>query len=333
MKRTAPTAIFALLALALAFAFSPYSFAEYTGPRRLNKAIELLEAGQPVYYTYGAKAGDAPRTPQEMREFGRSLSKTWADVIMYDMEHAPLDFGLLRAFMQGLVDGGPAPSGHRTPAVIVTLPLLGLDKDTVRASHWMIQQALACGIHGLHLCRARDPEAVREFVRLARYPVNKQGCDSAGGLEEGLRGMGSQSYAAQIWGVGKEDYFTLADPWPLNPKGELLLGVKIEDPSALRNCEATLGVAGIAFAESGPRDMGLSYGYLAGRADPPLPPEVIAASERVLAAAKARRVAFLDNILPDNVVARLKWGVMIGAGGSKEAAEIGRKHTRREMPW
>ena len=34
---------------------------------------------------------------------------------------------------------------------------------------------------------------------------------------------------------------------------------------------------------------------------------------------------YLDNVLPDNVVQRLEWGVMIGAGGSKEAAEIGRR--------
>ena len=79
--------------------------------------------------------------------------------------------------------------------------------------------------------------------------------------------------------------------------------------------------------------MGLSYGYLEGRADPPLPPEVIAASERVLAASRAAGIVFLDNILPDNVIERLEWGVMIGAGGKEEAAEIGRQETGRTMPW
>jgi len=79
--------------------------------------------------------------------------------------------------------------------------------------------------------------------------------------------------------------------------------------------------------------MGLSYGYLEGRADPPLPPEVIAASDRVLAATQPAGLAYLDNILPDNVIERLEWGVVIGAGGKEKAAELGRAHTRRIMPW
>lgn len=319
-----------LLFLAAAAA-STASAADAPAPRRVNKVIELLEANQPVYYTYGARPPDAPRSLAESYAFGQSLSRTWADLIMYDMEHAALDFGALKAFMQGLADGGPTPSGHRTPAVIVTLPLLGLDADSVRVNGWMIQQALASGIHGLHLCRARSPEAVREFVRQMRYPIHAQGLDR--GLEPGLRGMGSQTFAVNIWGLSKEDYFRRADLWPLNPDGEILFGVKIEDPEALRLVEQTLAVPGLAFAESGPRDMGLSYGYLEGRADPPLPPEVAAASQRVLDAANAHGLAFLDNVLPNNVLERLAWGVKIAAGGSEEAAVIGRRHTGRTLPW
>src|SRR5260221_799363 len=114
-------------------------------PQRVNKAIELLASGQPVYYDYGRGGYDE----------GKAAAKTWADILMYDFEGGALDFPKLRAFMQGLVDGGPTPSGHRTPTVIVTLPLYALDVETVRANHWMIQQALACGVHGLHICHAR----------------------------------------------------------------------------------------------------------------------------------------------------------------------------------
>ena len=42
-----------------------------------------------------------------------------------------------------------------------------------------------------------------------------------------------------------------------------------------------LSVPGLAFAEHGLRDLGLSYGYCEGRADPPLPPEVVAAGDMV----------------------------------------------------
>ena len=50
------------------------------------------------------------------------MARTWADYINYEMEHGSYDVTALRKFMQGLADGGPTPSGHRTPAVICTLP-------------------------------------------------------------------------------------------------------------------------------------------------------------------------------------------------------------------
>jgi len=300
-------------------------------PERVNKAIELLEKGQPVYYTYGVKPPDYPWTIEEAYERGKAMSQTWADMIVYNLEHGAFDMTALRAYMQGLYDGGPTPSGHPTPAVIVVLPILGISPEAVEGSHWMIHQALAHGVHGLHLARARDPEAVRRFIRIARYPIHEQGLNR--GLQGGLRGMGSNAFAQKIWNLSKAEYFNKADVWPLNPEGELLLGLKIEDPQALAMVEQTATIPGIGFLESGPRDMGLSYGYLEGRADPPLPEEVIAASQRVLDAARENDIPFLDNVLPDNVIKRLEWGVSIAAGGNEEAARIGREHTDREMPW
>jgi len=289
-------------------------------PGRINKAIELLEAGQPIYYAsaYGGY------------EEGKKMAQTWADYIIYNMEHNPLNFTLLRDFMRGLVDGGPTPSGHRTPAVIAILPVSGVDLTTLKGGEWMIQQALAQGVHGVELIRARDPDAVKEFVRSVRYPFHKEAIDVLG---EGLRGWGSHKFAAWVWGISEKEYLKKADVWPLNPLGELILGVKIEDRHALVNAEKTLAVPGIAFAEHGPRDMGLSYGYLEGRADPPVPPEVQAAGDKVLALCKKYGLFFLDNVLPGNVIQQIERGVMIGAGRRQDAAEIGRKYTKRKMPW
>ena len=289
-------------------------------PKRINKCIELLEAGQPIYYIAGYGG----------YEEGIEMSQTWADLILYNMEHKPVDFTLLHEFMRGLVDGGPTPSGHRTPTVIAIVPVLGIDQNTFMGGSWMIQQALAQGIHGLHLVRARDPESVKKFVQSARYPNHKQGIDIVG---EGLRGWGSHIFAAYVWGIEKEEYLKKADVWPLNPDGEIMLGIKIEDRHALENAERSIAVPGIAFAEHGPRDMGLSYGYLEGRADPPVPQEEEKAGDTVLGLCKKYNVAFLDNVLPDNVIDRIKKGVRIGAGSNKDAAEVGRKYTKRRMPW
>ena len=280
----------------------------------------MLQRGQPIYYAAGYGGYDA----------GKLQARTWADYICYNMEHNPLDFGLLREFMRGLVDGGPTASGHRTPTVIVVLPLLGLDEKTVKAGGWMVQQALAQGVHGVHLARARDPEAVKRLVQAARYPIHKQSVETVG---EGLRGWGSHKHAAWVWGLGEQEYLERADVWPLNPQGEIMLGIKIEDQHALKHTEQSVAVAGLAFAEHGPRDMGLSYGYLEGRADPPVPAEVNAAGDRVLAACKASGLFFLDNVLPENVKAQIDRGVMIGAGRRQDSAEVGRKYTRRKMPW
>jgi 4-hydroxy-2-oxoheptanedioate aldolase len=283
-------------------------------PKRINKTIELLEMGQPVYYftMYGGY------------EEGKKNAKTWADYITYDMESNPLDFRLLREFMRGLVDGGPTPSGHRTPTVVVTLPASGVDAAAMDSTAWMVQQALAQGAHGVHLARARDPEAVKRFVRAARYPFQKSTVDILG---YGTRGWGSQTFAAEIWGVDSKRYLELADVWPLNPKGEIMLGVKVEDWQALENAEKTLAIPGLAFAEHGPRDMGLSYGYLEGRADPPVPKEVEEAGRRVLALSKKY------NVLPENVEQRIDEGVRIGAGRRQDSAEKGRRYTKRPMPW
>jgi 4-hydroxy-2-oxoheptanedioate aldolase len=289
-------------------------------PARVNKCVELLSMRQPIYYAQAYGGYDE----------GKKNAKTWADYLTFDMESNPLDFKLLRDFMKGLVDGGPTPSGHRTPAVIVVLPIFGIEETSVDANAWMVQQALAQGVHGIILPRARNPEAVKRFVRAARYPIGKQAQDVIG---YGTRGWGSQNYAAEIWGVDPKKYIEIADAWPLNPQGEIMLGLRIEDWQALERAEETLAVPGIAFAEHGPRDMGLSYGYLEGRADPPVPKEVDEAGRKVLALCKKNKLAFLDNVLPENVEKRLDDGVMIGAGRRQDSAEKGRRYTKRTMPW
>ena len=53
-------------------------------PKRINKAIELLEQGEPVYY-FQIRGGGYER--------GKQLARTWADAIGYNVEHAPFNAG------------------------------------------------------------------------------------------------------------------------------------------------------------------------------------------------------------------------------------------------
>jgi hypothetical protein len=56
------------------------------------------------------------------------------------------------------------------------------------------------------------------------------------------------------------------------------------------------------------------------------------ARARILAVCKANKRFFLNSMGPNDVIEMIKEGVMIGPA-SREAAEIGRKYTKRIMPW
>jgi len=310
-----------LLAVALITAAAP---ADAPKPKRINRAIELLEQGQPIYYT-GSHSGTSGTFEQGVKD-----AQTYADYISYDMEHAPFDVKGLADYMRGLLEGGPTKSGHRTPAVIVNVPVTGIDEASVRANAWMFAQVLATGVHGVLLCHADSPAAVRAFIEAVRFPLHKQGQDQ--GIKEGRRGVHGVPTAAQIWGIPADNYLDKADVWPLNPNGEILLGVKLEDKYALANAEEIMKIPGIAFAEWGPGDMALSLGVRASGRAAVQDPAMQKARARVLAACKANKKFFLNTFGADDVIDMIKEGVMIGPA-SKEAAETGRKFTRREMPW
>ena len=294
--------------------------------KRINRCIELLEQGEYLYYT-----GAGPLTYQN----GKAQAKTWADFLMVDYEHNPFDVVGLRAFMRGLVDGGPTHSGHRTPTVIATLPSNCRTVHEVRANAWQIRHVLSAGVHGILHTHARQADAVRAFVEECRYPFQTIGLDS--GLVQGQRGAGGQGYAASVWGLSGPDYTQKADPWPLNPEGELMLGLKIEDRECVANAEFICKVPGLAFAEWGPGDMGMSYGF-ADAHDPPYPPAMERARTIVKDACDDNGIHFLcswkdpSKSTEENIRFLMDWGVRIISGGGEEHAKIGRAISGRQMP-
>lgn len=291
--------------------------------KRVNRIIDMWLKNQPVYYAQISGGG---------YEEGRRMAATKADYITYEMEHGPLDFKELREFMRGLIEAGPTRTGHKTPAVIVTLPISGVP-DAVRGNAWMIQQALAAGVHGILLCNAESPEAARLMIEAARYPF----APHVDGLAQGTRGNGSQGFASQAWGVSQQEYLRIADPWPMNPDGELLFGLKIENPRADAYAETLVRVPGISFAEWGPGDHGF---FLLGRPGTYPPgqggensPVMQQVRTRVLNATKAAGIRFLNACNENNVEQQLRDGVMICTGGDSPAADKGRAFTKRTDPW
>ena len=188
---------------------------------RVNRAIELLEQDQPIYYV-GGHTGHVLTYEQ-----GRQDAHTWADYINVGMEHGSFDMAGLAEYMRGLGEGGPTRSGHPTPTVIVEAPVNGTDEANIRFNAWQFRQILARGVHGILLCQAETADAVRAFVESCRYPHQTAGVDpslpspverlrgtagrerrSGGGpsdadgrpwLGVGTRGRGSEPTAAAVW--------------------------------------------------------------------------------------------------------------------------------------
>ena len=142
--------------------------------------IELLEQGQPIYYT-GAHSGHILTAEQ-----GALDAATPYDYINVGMEHGSFDMTGLDNYLKGMVDAGPTRSGHRTPTIIVESPVEGTGEDIVRFNAWQFRQILGRGAHGILLCQAENAAAVRAFVESCRYPKLNQ-IGTGGG--HGMRGV------------------------------------------------------------------------------------------------------------------------------------------------
>ena len=159
-------------------------------------------------------------------------------------------------------------------------------------------------------------------------------------IPEGLRGAGGQGEPAELWGMSKEEYVQKCDPWPLNPDGELFLGLKIEDRYCVDNVDEIAAVPGIAFAEWGPGDMGMSYGHPDAH-DPPYPKIMDQAREKIKSALKNNGKVFYSswNDLSMKPEERIKFIIneggsgMIGGDDTEEMASIARKLYDRKIPY
>lgn len=295
---------------------------------RINKCIDLIEQDQAIF---------SISAPELTYECGKEMSQTWADMIQFDFEHHPFDTVGLSQFMKGLRDGGPTPSGHPTPTVITTLPSNCMTPEEVTYNAWQARHVLATGVHGILHTHTRRADAVAMFVAASRYVFQTIGRDQ--GLPEGLRGGGGQKEPAAIWGLDPVDYMRRADPWPLNPYGELLLGLKIEDRFCLPDADNIAAVPGISFAEWGPGDMGMSYGD-PEQHDPPYLPEMDNARHVVKSACDKAGLTFLCSWQDPNMNVEERARYALSEVGARivhvpdsAVADTIRKEMGRSMPW
>jgi len=98
-------------------------------PNRINRAVELLEQDQAIYYT-GGHSGHVLTYPQ-----GCEDAHVWADYINVGMEHGAFDMTGLAEYMRGLVEGGATRFGSPHADGIVEAPVNGTDAANVRSMH------------------------------------------------------------------------------------------------------------------------------------------------------------------------------------------------------
>ncbi len=274
--------------------------------RRLNRTIETLESGKPVF---GLATGDFSLIN------ARSLATSQLDFVIIDMEHNPLDFETMQRFIMGMVNARSiAAKGF--PQMDVT-PIVRLPANGREQVQFMAKQALDVGAFGVMFPMVETRAEALNAVTSMRYPQRRGDPQTE---PVGIRGS-SPGNAAWIWGV--QDYSARADTWPLDPRGELLAVIQIETVKGVENAEEIVSTPGVGALFIGPADLSLSYGL------PGNSPEVEAGIAKVLAACKKYNVRCGLTTSANNVAQRMQqgfdfvtisWGGDAGISGAAENA-------------
>jgi 4-hydroxy-2-oxoheptanedioate aldolase len=213
---------------------------------RLNPVIRALESGKPAFAAF-SQAGP---------ENAIAMSAAKYDGVVFEMEHNPWDALALRDSFQYMLDRAQiAGSGSLAPTVapMVRIPPNGAEKGQFHA-----KQALDLGAYGIVWPHISTVDEAYNAVAACRYPRLK---DHALYEPAGIRGDGPAA-AIRYWGLSQRDYYERADVWPLNPVGEILAILQIEDTQGIENLPEILRrVPGIGLILLGEGDLSQELGY------------------------------------------------------------------------
>jgi len=303
MARTLSLSVCLVIGL---IAFTPSRPAAQTGSHLLD-VVELLANGETVFGSFAnVESGAAGAI---------DMARSQGDYIFFDMEHGALDMNEMRHYMQYLLD--PAKILRRgrpgtNIAVWVRIPANGREMN-----EWMIKNALDQGAHGIIAPHIETAEQALHLVRSMRYPQRVGSSDME---PEGLRGSGPGN-AVRYWGVSGADYIAKADVWPLDPNGELLNMIQIENKIGIANVDEIAKVPGVSMLMAAPGDLGMAYGGDANATEQ--------AIQTVLRAATAAGLPCAITANADNVEQRIREGFRVLIGGPEMIA-VGRRAAGRD---
>jgi 4-hydroxy-2-oxoheptanedioate aldolase len=213
---------------------------------RLNGVIRALEAGQHAMTCF---------TPAEIGS-AVAMSTSKFDGCVFEMEHQSWDSRQLRDCLQYMLNRGEiAKAGSLAPGVT---PLARVPVNGAEMAQWQAKQALDLGCYGIVFPHISTFEEAANAVGACRYPRLKSAADYQ---PVGIRGDGPTT-AVRYWGLTQQEYYSKADVWPLDPKGEILCMLMIEDTQGIANLADILKkVPGIGLVLIGEGDLSQELGF------------------------------------------------------------------------
>ena len=239
---------------------------------RLNGIIAALERGEHAFASFVAPEVSA----------ATEFASTDYDGLVFECEHKPWDVPTLRDCLQYLLNRRQIfESETLMPAVT---PIVRIPPNGAELAQWHAKQALDLGFFGVVWPHITSVAEAYNAVAACRYPR----LDGEARYEpRGIRGD-SPAAAARYWGIPTPDYYRRADVWPLDPEGEILVAIMIEDVAGIESLPAILdGVPGIALVLIGEGDLSQELGHPREYQHP----DVMAHKRHVLEVCGARGVA------------------------------------------
>jgi 4-hydroxy-2-oxoheptanedioate aldolase len=223
---------------------------------RMNRMIPLIQqklpvlgVNNPAYAPRGGGRGRGgaagseaatapPPAPIVMADVAReTVAYTLGDYVLNSF--SPNTVEQYREYMKAIVAAG---GSARTHPFVAKIPIIHGNEAT--ATQRLIDQ-LNEGQVGVEMQQVETVEEVNQAISAMRF-VSRGGTRPESGFER----------AAAYWGMTPAQYLEKADVWPLNPNGELLLGVIIESKAGIANARAIAALPGVAMVTAGAGTLG-----------------------------------------------------------------------------
>lgn len=212
---------------------------------RLNGIIRAWEQGRSAFASFA----------HPERQVAIEFSQAPYDAVVFEMEHNAWDPNVLQDCLQYLLNRKQiVDAGSLAPTVtpVVRIPANGGENN-----QWLAKQALDRGVYGIIWPHVSTAEQAYNAVAACRYPRPQ----TAENFEpRGVRGDGPHT-ASRYWGLSQQEYYARADVWPLNPKGEILVILMIEDVEGVANLDEILAVPGVGAVLIGEGDLSQELGF------------------------------------------------------------------------